>query len=178
MTETVSPEIIDKTHLVFALGRMLDRCEGTAEGCVVWTGCLNSRGYGVVSFRGSRVLTHRLSYEAQVGPIADGMTIDHLCRNKRCVHPDHLEVVTREENSRRASPHLDACKRGHPLVGLNLVIKKRGSLPAVRNCRACAAGRARAVVFCRANLDRDPTPDEIETAIAAAHSVIAAQHPA
>jgi hypothetical protein len=162
-----------RTNLLFAVGRMLDRCEGDAAGCVLWNGCLNSKGYGVVSFRGSRVLTHRLSYEFHVGPIADGMTIDHLCRNKRCVRPDHLEVVSREENSRRAAPHLDNCKRGHALTGLNLVMKKRGSLPAVRNCRACTAGRARAFVFIRDTLGREPTTDEIERAIAAAHAVIA-----
>jgi hypothetical protein len=54
-------------------------------------------------------LAHRVAYEALVGPIPDGMTIDHLCRNKRCLNPAHMELVTRGENTRRAHEGRGRC---------------------------------------------------------------------
>jgi hypothetical protein len=71
--------------------------------CIMWLGARNNRGYGSVGIGGNRsALVHRYVYEQMVGPIAEGMTIDHLCMNKLCVNVEHLEVVTRSENSKRA----------------------------------------------------------------------------
>ncbi|MFJ4107928.1 HNH endonuclease signature motif containing protein [Oerskovia enterophila] len=105
-------------------------------GCWHWTGALNRHiGYGY--FR--QKIAHRLSYELLVGPIPDGYQIDHLCRVRDCINPDHLEAVTPEENNRRSDSwsavkmRQTECHNGHPLSGDNLKITTRGS----RQCREC-----------------------------------------
>lgn len=81
----------------------------------------NSKGYAVFTLSNGRWYAHRFIWEQLVGPIPEGQTIDHLCRNKPCVNPDHMEVVSPVVNWRR-SPHVNArkqfCKNGHPLVRL------------------------------------------------------------
>ena len=69
--------------------------------CWEWTGATNSRGYGCLVRDKRGYLAHRYAYTLAVGPIPDGLTIDHLCGNKRCVRPEHLEPVTVAENIRR-----------------------------------------------------------------------------
>lgn len=69
--------------------------------CWEWTGCLNSKGYGCVQIDKKRHLTHRASYQLHIGDIPDGLTLDHLCRNKKCCNPHHLEPVSVGENVRR-----------------------------------------------------------------------------
>lgn len=71
------------------------------NGCWLWQGCLNVRGYGQLG-KGSRA-AHRVFYERHVGPIPEGLTIDHLCRVRHCVNPAHMEPVTVAENVRRGS---------------------------------------------------------------------------
>lgn len=70
--------------------------------CWEWCGELSSNGYGRVWLAGKRVAAHRAYYEQEIGPIPAGLQMDHLCRNKRCVNPAHLEPVTNRENQRRA----------------------------------------------------------------------------
>jgi hypothetical protein len=72
------------------------------ESCWVWLGTGTPKGYGQFAPNRRHVYAHRYAYELTRGPIAEGMTIDHLCRNRGCVNPDHMEVVTRGENTRRA----------------------------------------------------------------------------
>lgn len=105
--------------------------------------------YKALSFRGQRHYARRLSYEIHKGPIPEGLQIDHLCRNRECCNPEHLEVVTSLENSLRGEhptfvAHRTAtCLRGHPLVGHNLVDHtkhpgaKSGQYRAGRACRVC-----------------------------------------
>lgn len=70
--------------------------------CWVWTGALSDKGYGHLNVGGGvSQYAHRLSYEWRVGPIADGLVIDHLCRNRQCVNPDHLETVSNMVNTQR-----------------------------------------------------------------------------
>lgn len=115
--------------------RFAAKVQRAASGCLEWQGCINSRGYGVfiAGGRGSQVLAHRWNYERHVGPIPNGLTIDHLCANKVCVEPSHLEPVTAEENVKRWAQKITHCRNGHELSGGNLIRKASGR----RNCRAC-----------------------------------------
>jgi hypothetical protein len=71
------------------------------DDCWHWRGAVTSSGYGSVAYEGRLWSTHRLAYELLIGPIPDGLQIDHLCRNKVCCNPQHLEPVTAQENLRR-----------------------------------------------------------------------------
>lgn len=70
--------------------------------CHLWTGAINSKGYGVVRIDGVLRLAHRVSYERHVGPIPAGLNVDHRCSVRRCVKPSDLEPVTTAENNRRS----------------------------------------------------------------------------
>src|SRR5579875_211929 len=72
------------------------------DSCWLWTGAVTSSGYGSVGHSGRARSTHRLAYELLTGDIPSGLTIDHLCRNKLCCNPKHLEPVTIGENVRRS----------------------------------------------------------------------------
>ena len=91
------------------LTRLLRRVEIDPDTeCWVWQGSLTSNGYGAIgvttSFRcTTRAVTHRLVYERVIGPVAEGLELDHLCRNRRCCNPEHLEPVTHLENMRRSA---------------------------------------------------------------------------
>lgn len=72
------------------------RADGDA--CWEWSGSLNHHGYGVAWKSGSWAFAHRVMYEGHVGPIPDGMVIDHICHNPKCARPDHLRAVTNKQN--------------------------------------------------------------------------------
>ena len=102
--------------------------------CWLWGGSHTRNGYGQATGRDWRkkVLPHRVAYELLVGPIPEGMQLDHLCRTLLCVNPDHLEIVTHYENHQRGyKAKKTHCRRGHPLA-----TRKRGSLVR-RDCKEC-----------------------------------------
>ncbi len=115
--------------------RLLRFVEVSPTGCWIWQGYLDSQGYGRFQMDGTSWPAHRASYTLHKGPIPDGLTLDHLCRVRACVDPDHLEPVTLRENQLR-SPLLFGnkthCVHGHPLSGKNLY--RRGNR---RHCRTC-----------------------------------------
>jgi len=116
------------------------------SGCWEWTACRTKSGYGIIGAGGRHAYAHRVAYELCVGPIPEGLTLDHLCRNRGCVNPAHLEPVTMRENLRRGDSPVGRearqthCLRGHPLSGPNLRTDRRGH----RYCRACCAIHERA----------------------------------
>lgn len=88
-------------------------------GCWLWLGTVNANGYGVINLTVGERKAHRVSYEHYVGPIPAGLQLDHLCRQRCCVNPDHLEPVTNAENVRRgecgrAGRQKTHCDHGHP----------------------------------------------------------------
>ncbi len=114
----------------------------TESGCWLWTGCI-VKGYGQMGNNKKRVYAHRFSYEYHKGPIPDGLTIDHLCRVRCCVNPDHLEAVTNRENILRGTGisaknyRKTHCHKGHEFIQDNTYVSKSGS----RICTACQRER-------------------------------------
>lgn len=141
------------------------------EHCWIWIAAHLVQGYGQFSV-GSRkdnsrkmVRAHRFAYKAMIGPIPDGLQLDHLCRNRACVNPSHLEPVTGIENTRRgltgivtalrerAKTH---CPKGHPYDETNTGYTSNGW----RYCRTCARERERRKAEL---LPRKPNPNSIKT---------------
>jgi hypothetical protein len=120
--------------------------------CWLWTGCLSGGNttvdpkpkYGVFGINWKQIYAHRFSYELYKGKILDDMQIDHLCKNTKCVNPDHLEAVTAKENTLRSSAGsaINAkkthCIRGHPFTPQNTYIQDLGH----RIKRACVQCRS------------------------------------
>jgi hypothetical protein len=137
--------------------RLADHYEVSASGCWSFTGYINPDGYGRLWVKGRYYPAHVLAYQEWVGPVPEGLTVDHVCHNgsgcaggwtclhRRCINPAHLEAVPQLENVRRgvsviaekmAQTH---CVNGHELTEANLAPDPRGK----RQCRSCKNARDR-----------------------------------
>lgn len=115
------------------LPRFLDKIAADGpESCWEWVGTIHPLGYGQWKILGRTQRAHRVAYALLVGPLDDVLTVDHLCRNKCCVNPAHLELVTLLENNhrRRLDRRGELCAKGHVFVA-------RGEQRNRRSCREC-----------------------------------------
>lgn len=119
------------------LFKSISICQET--GCWNWIGHIEKNGYGRFCYKGKSKWAHRCAYQIIVGEIPSGLELDHLCKNTRCVNPNHLEPVSHRENMKRAGFVLAKlhkakthCPQGHPYSGVNLVVWNNQ-----RFCRIC-----------------------------------------
>lgn len=111
------------------------------DNCWIWGGMKTTLGYGTMKIQRKKIYAHRISYKIFKGEIPEGLVIDHLCRNRLCVNPEHLEAVTLKQNILRGDnftakeARQTHCKNGHELKEPNLIryFLKKGH----RNCRIC-----------------------------------------
>jgi hypothetical protein len=118
------------------------------SGCWLWIGSYDSNGYGRfwITADGGHTQAHIVSYERKYGPVPEGLELDHKCRVRCCVNPDHVEPVTHLENVRRGESKrvtiarhklTTHCPRGHPYDETNTIWKNRGLGHVSRGCRTC-----------------------------------------
>jgi len=144
----------------------------TEAGCWEWVGHRSRGGYGKIvmprthgtweSGSPKSVFVHRVAYEVFVGPIPDGLHLDHLCRNRACCNPEHLEPVTNRENLLRGesfsavNARKTECVNGHAFDAANTYVTRQGH----RACRACArATRAKSAASRRLTQTPAPSPE-------------------
>lgn len=141
-------------HCGIAWEQLASRIKVLPSGCWRWTGTIGYWDYGQIGHKGKIYRAHRVVYIAIKGPTA--LPLDHLCRRKWCVNPDHLEPVSNRTNVLRGhgvaarNAKKICCQRGHRLSGENLRLK-RGRYGFLRTCRqcACADAKRRARLFWR-----------------------------
>jgi len=123
------------------LERFADKieCGPEIDSCWEWIGAKNDKGYGSFWLGNINIKSHRFSYELYKGKIPEGLQIDHLCRNKSCCNPDHLEAVTARINTLRGNNMASLnsrkthCPKGHEYNKKNTYLRKTGG----RTCREC-----------------------------------------
>ena len=133
------PSLLDRLATKFTVG----------DGCWEWTAS-KPRGYGQLMVDGRMRRAHRVVYETFVGPIPEGLVLDHLCCNPSCVRPDHLEPVTQVENVSRGRAGMHNalkthCPQGHPYDEKNTYLQPgtAGRFRDGRQCRTCRRDRSR-----------------------------------
>lgn len=114
-------------------------------GCWLWLGVIDHLGYGHIEKGGRNAMAHRVGYELLRGPIPQKMTLDHLCRNRQCVNPGHLEPVPQRVNVLRGNgvaalkAQQTHCVNGHEFTPTNTIIRNGRH----RACRLCGRNRTR-----------------------------------
>lgn len=104
---------------------------------------ITTNGYSRIRINNKNIQAHRWAWELVNGQIPEGFVIDHLCRNRKCVLPEHLRMVTQQKNIMAGLHNIDNrshCNQGHPFVKENIMIRKSGK----RECAECNRIRARA----------------------------------
>lgn len=126
---------------------LIDKRPKSEGGCWNWTGKIDRDGYGKLRFYNRTFRAHRWVWECIYGYIKPGLQLDHLCKNRRCVNPAHLEAVSQKVNTQRATNHnrdKQFCPQGHKYTELNTYyyINKAGHKR--RKCRSCNKDRVAA----------------------------------
>jgi len=143
------------------LERFLSKINVVESGCWIWTASKNQEGYGYFWVTESLTRAHRFIFEYYYGSICPDLTIDHLCRNRACVNPIHLEEVTTRENVMRGigisadNLRKTHCKRGHEFTPMNTYFTKTNA----RICRICHNMHSK--VWNKKNRGRHPTQNLI-----------------
>lgn len=147
--KALSQRGIPRTQRLDPLARFDAKWDEDDNGCWIWSGSLNHKGYGSFMGEGGRggrvVLAHRWSHETFIGPIPEGFQVDHLCRVRACVNPAHLESVTPRTNTLRSdsvsaiNARKTHCKKGHEFTEDNLFPSTRVE----RVCLTCYLARDR-----------------------------------
>lgn len=109
------------------------------SGCILWLAGTSYSGYGILRIAGKQYRAHRVAYELAHGPVPDGLVLDHLCRVRSCINPDHLEPVTQLVNVQRGAKNVKFCKSGHEFTPENTLVRTRGDGTQTlrRTCLAC-----------------------------------------
>lgn len=119
--------------------RLQEKITITDNGCWQWTGSIGLKGYGLTSYKDISYSAHKFIYQLLKGEVPAGLVLDHLCRNRSCVNPKHLEIVTQQVNLLRGKTKAAEnaakreCIKGHKYTDENTYVKPNGA----RNCKIC-----------------------------------------
>lgn len=137
--------LADWTYSSDVLGRLSAAITTNDQGCWLWTKSRTEDGYGQISVKRMMIRCHQVAYHLYVGPVPAGLQLDHLCRNRACCNPWHLEPVTPGINSRRGlrsrwKSTITRCPQDHPYDEINTYVHP---VTGHRTCRRCRADRQR-----------------------------------
>jgi len=133
--------LVKRDYSLSLIERFWSKVDISGDACWEWTAFRNPKGYGMFGLQGRSLNAHRMAYLLTYGQIPAGLVIDHLCRNRGCCNPAHLEAVTAAENTTRGDAgrffaDRTHCPQGHPYDAANTGIQRRGK-PIGRYCRIC-----------------------------------------
>jgi hypothetical protein len=111
--------------------------------CLIWQGATTTSGYGVSTYLGKQTTAHRIMYLIVYGNVDADRDVHHKCRNRGCINPEHLALVSHAENMTLDKDARDTCKAGHPWTDENTYVtfvkRKQGGIRPQRYCRVCRA---------------------------------------